>query len=50
MKVSGEPYAPAALPPRKEPPVAIESGAGRVLEAEWMILPGCVPGIDQHVT
>jgi hypothetical protein len=50
MKVSGEPHAPVALRPGKEPPVATESGAGGVLEAEWTVLPGCDPGIDQLVT
>jgi len=50
MEVSGEPHVPVVLPPRKESPVAIESGAGGVLEAEWMILSGCVHGIEQLVT
>ena len=50
MKVSGEPHAPIALPPGKEHLVAIEYGAGGVLEAEWTVLPGCDPGIDQLVT
>jgi len=49
MKLSGEPRAPVALPWGKEPPVAIGSGAGGVLDEEWTVLPRCDPGIDQLV-
>jgi hypothetical protein len=50
MTVSGGPHAPVVLPPGQEPPVAIESGAGGVMQAEWTVLPGCDPGISQLVT